>query len=92
MATVPDFLEWKRAGRRISMVTCYDATSARLVAASSIDCILVGDSLAMTMRGHTDTLAATAELMALHVAAVRRGAVFLDGVRLIDNVEREVLR
>lgn len=74
MATVPDFTRWKDAGRRISMVTCYDATSAQLVAASSVDCILVGDSLAMTMHGHTDTLAATAELMALHVAAVRRGA------------------
>ena len=56
------------------MVTCYDSTMAKLVARSSIDCILVGDSLAMTMHGHTDTLAATPELMALHVAAVRRGA------------------
>jgi 3-methyl-2-oxobutanoate hydroxymethyltransferase len=56
------------------MVTCYDSTMAKLVARSSIDCILVGDSLAMTMHGHRDTLPATAELMALHVAAVRRGA------------------
>lgn len=56
------------------MVTCYDSTMAKLVARSSIDCILVGDSLAMTMHGHPDTLAATPELMALHVAAVRRGA------------------
>jgi 3-methyl-2-oxobutanoate hydroxymethyltransferase len=47
---------------------------AKLVARSSIDCILVGDSLAMTMHGHSDTLAATPELMAFHVAAVRRGA------------------
>ena len=65
---------WRRDGHAISMVTCYDSTMAKLVARSSIDCILVGDSLAMTMHGHDDTLAATPELMALHVAAVRRGA------------------
>jgi 3-methyl-2-oxobutanoate hydroxymethyltransferase len=56
------------------MVTCYDYTSARIVAASNVDCILVGDSLAMTMHGHETTLAATPELMSLHVEAVRRGA------------------
>lgn len=56
------------------MVTCYDSTSARIVAASSVDCILVGDSLAMTMHGQDTTLEATPELMALHVAAVKKGA------------------
>ena len=56
------------------MITCYDSTMAKIVESSSIDCILVGDSLAMTMHGHSDTLPATPELMALHVGAVRRGA------------------
>ncbi len=74
MKSVLDFHKMKSQGSRISMVTCYDYTSARIVAASDVDCILVGDSLAMTMHGHETTLAATPELMALHVEAVRKGA------------------
>jgi 3-methyl-2-oxobutanoate hydroxymethyltransferase len=56
------------------MVTCYDAWSAALIAQSSIDCILVGDSLAMVVYGHDTTLPADVATMAAHVAAVRRGA------------------
>jgi 3-methyl-2-oxobutanoate hydroxymethyltransferase len=74
MKTVLDFQKSKSEKRAISMITCYDYTSAQIVASSQADCILVGDSLAMTMHGHTSTLDATPELMALHVAAVRRGA------------------
>ncbi|MCM2282284.1 MAG: 3-methyl-2-oxobutanoate hydroxymethyltransferase [Bdellovibrionaceae bacterium] len=74
MKSVLDFAKWKEQGKKISMVTCYDTTTAKLVNGTTIDCILVGDSLAMTMHGHADTLPATPELMALHVAAVRRGA------------------
>ena len=74
MKSVLEFAKAKADARLISMVTCYDFTSAKIVAASSVDCILVGDSLAMTMHGHDDTLTATPELMALHVAAVKRGA------------------
>lgn len=74
MKSVLDFQKNKEQGQRISMVTCYDYTSAKIVGASDIDCILVGDSLAMTMHGHPDTVAATPELMALHVNAVRKGA------------------
>ncbi|MEM7354528.1 MAG: 3-methyl-2-oxobutanoate hydroxymethyltransferase [Acidobacteriota bacterium] len=72
--TVGDFARYRAEGRRISMVTCYDATMARIVADSKIDCILVGDSAAMVMHGHESTLPATVEMMATHVAAVRRGA------------------
>lgn len=64
----------KDAGRKISMITCYDYSSARAVADSHIDCILVGDSLAMTMHGYPNTLSATTAMMALHTAAVARGA------------------
>lgn len=71
---VLDFQKLKDEGRKISMVTCYDYSSARVVAESSVDCILVGDSLAMTMHGHATTLSATTEMMALHTAAVARGA------------------
>ena len=71
---VLDFQKMKNEGRKISMVTCYDYSSARVVAESSIDCILVGDSLAMLMHGHPTTLSATTAMMALHTAAVARGA------------------
>jgi 3-methyl-2-oxobutanoate hydroxymethyltransferase len=74
MKSVLDFQKMKSKGERISMVTCYDYTSARMVAASQVDCILVGDSLAMTMHGYDSTLAAIPELMALHVESVRKGA------------------
>jgi 3-methyl-2-oxobutanoate hydroxymethyltransferase len=74
MRSVLDFAAARSAGRKISMVTCYDAAFARVLEASNVDSILVGDSAAMVMHGHSDTLAATVELMALHTAAVRRGA------------------
>jgi len=51
---VLDFQKMKDDARKISMVTCYDYSSARAVAASNIDCILVGDSLAMTMHGYSN--------------------------------------
>src|SRR6185503_13350222 len=71
---VYDFQKMKDEGRKISMVTCYDYSSARTVAESSIDCILVGDSVAMTVHGYPNTLSATTAMMALHTAAVVRGA------------------
>jgi 3-methyl-2-oxobutanoate hydroxymethyltransferase len=71
---VLDFQKMKNGGRKISMVTCYDYSSARAVAESNIDCILVGDSLAMVMHGHQTTLSVTTAMMALHTAAVARGA------------------
>ncbi|HEY5558916.1 MAG TPA: 3-methyl-2-oxobutanoate hydroxymethyltransferase [Steroidobacteraceae bacterium] len=74
MKNVLEFAAAKAAGRRISMVTCYDACLARMLEASAVDCLLVGDSAAMVVHGHADTLAATVDLMALHTAAVRRGA------------------
>jgi 3-methyl-2-oxobutanoate hydroxymethyltransferase len=74
MKSVLDFAAAKAEGRKISMVTCYDASLARVLEASHVDCLLVGDSAAMVVHGHTDTLGATVELMALHTAAVRRGA------------------
>jgi len=55
------------------MITAYDAPSARLVAGSGIDAVLVGDSVMMAVHGHGDTLAATPSIMALHTAAVARG-------------------
>src|SRR5215831_12640194 len=69
-----DFLRAKVDGRKLSMITCYDYTFARLLAKSTIDGILVGDSAAMVMHGHPSTLSASVELMRLHTEAVVRGA------------------
>ena len=55
------------------MVTGYDAWSARLIAHSHVDAVLVGDSAAMVMHGHPTTIAATVRLMAAHTGAVARG-------------------
>ena len=74
MNTVRDFARCKAEGQKISIVTAYDAWSARLVARSRVDAVLVGDSAAMVMHGHDTTLAATIGLMALHTRAVARGA------------------
>lgn len=71
---IQDFLRKKQNGERISMVTCYDAWSARLIAGTEIDCVLVGDSLAMVVYGHDTTLPVDTDTMAAHTAAVRRGA------------------
>lgn len=71
---VSDFAARKRDGVPISMVTCYDAWSAALIAQTGIDCVLVGDSLAMVVYGHDTTLPADVATMAAHTAAVRRGA------------------
>ena len=54
------------------MITAYDYTLGVLAGESAIDCVLVGDSLAMVMHGHPSTIAATVEMMALHTAAVSR--------------------
>lgn len=70
----PDFQKMKAEGQKISVVTVYDYTSAKIVNSSQIDCLLVGDSLGMTMHGFRDTLSVTTELMAIHTAAVSRGA------------------
>ena len=67
-------LDFRKSHRPLSMVTCYDSTSAAIVEACDVDCILVGDSVAMTMHGFSTTLPATVDMMAFHVAAVRRGA------------------
>jgi len=71
----PDgFAAAKTAGTRLVMVTAYDAWSARLLADSPVDCLLVGDSAMMVVHGQKDTLGATPELMAMHTRAVASAA------------------
>lgn len=68
-----DFSSKKSSGTKISVITCYDYTSALIVAASNIDCVLVGDSVAMTMHGSSSTIFASVEQMAMHTEWVVRG-------------------
>lgn len=68
-----DFQKMKNINEKITMVTCYDYTSAKIVDQSNVDCILVGDSLAMVMHGHSTTLPIDVDIMALHVQAVAKG-------------------
>lgn len=72
--TILDFKKMKQAKQAISMLTCYDFTMAQILNETAIDCLLVGDSAAMTMHGHSTTVPATMEMMIAHVAAVVRGA------------------
>lgn len=72
--TVSTFLKMKAEGKKISMITAYDYTTARLVDESGIDSILVGDSLGNVMLGLGDTVSVTMEDMIHHGAAVARGA------------------
>jgi 3-methyl-2-oxobutanoate hydroxymethyltransferase len=69
---VPFLLEKKLLRQPITAVTAYDYASARLVDEAGLDFVLVGDSLAMVMQGHENTLAVTMEEMLLYTRGVRR--------------------
>jgi 3-methyl-2-oxobutanoate hydroxymethyltransferase len=69
-----DLIKAKQDGRKITAVSCYDYTSARLVAEAGVDMILVGDSAAQVILGHDTTLPATMDFMVMITAAVRRAA------------------
>lgn len=70
--TMPALAEMKRQGKPISALTAYDYATSRLVDEAGIDMILVGDSLAMVVLGHDNTLAVTVDEMLHHTRAVRR--------------------
>jgi 3-methyl-2-oxobutanoate hydroxymethyltransferase len=70
--TIPALSEMKRQGKPISALTAYDYSSSRLADEAGIDLILVGDSLAMVVMGHENTLAVTVDEMLHHTRAVRR--------------------
>lgn len=71
--TVPMLAEAKRDGRRLVMLTAYDASFARTLDGAGIDLILVGDSLGMVVQGHGSTLPVTVEDTVYHTACVARG-------------------
>lgn len=72
--TVPMLGEARQAGRKLVMLTCYDAGFARVLDDSGIDLILIGDSLGMVVQGYDSTLPVRVEDVAYHTAAVARGA------------------
>lgn len=72
--TIHELLQRKPKGERIVMLTCYDALFARLLDASGVDILLVGDSVNQVLAGRDSTLSATLEQMIYHTSMVRRGA------------------
>lgn len=71
--TVPWVAAAPERGERLAMVTAYDYPQGRTADAAGVDLVLVGDSLAMVVLGHPDTLSVTLDEMLHHVKAVRRG-------------------
>ncbi len=71
--TVSTLLEMKRRGEKISQLTCYDYSTARLIDGAGINTVLVGDSLGMTMQGNENTLPVTLEEMIIYGRSVVRG-------------------
>ncbi len=71
--TVPDFLAAKAKGARLTLLTAYDYTLARLLDAAGVDGVLVGDSLGMVVQGQAHSLAVTLEEVIYHTKLVGRG-------------------
>jgi 3-methyl-2-oxobutanoate hydroxymethyltransferase len=80
--TVPEFQKRKREGKKLTLVTAYDALFTRIVEEAGIETILVGDSLGVVVQGKKDTLAVTMEDMLYHTrlvaGAVRTALVIAD--------------
>lgn len=80
--TLPKLLKMYSAGDKITMLTAYDATMARLVDEAGIDMVLVGDSLGMVVQGHANTLPVSIDDLIYHTrcvaASVTRGHLMAD--------------
>lgn len=70
--TVPDFVNFKKAGHKISVLTAYDYPMAALIDAAGVEAILVGDSMSMVVQGHDTTLPVTLDEMIYHAEMVGR--------------------
>ena len=71
--TINTLRKMKLAGERITMLTAYDASFARLLDRAGTEVLLIGDSLGMVVQGHETTLPVTMDQMVYHCAAVKRG-------------------
>lgn len=72
--TVSTLMKQKQSGEKITMLTAYDYTTAKIMDECGVNTLLVGDSLGMVMLGYENTLPVTMEDMIHHTAAVSRGA------------------
>ncbi|MCW2290961.1 3-methyl-2-oxobutanoate hydroxymethyltransferase [Pseudomonas sp. BIGb0408] len=63
----------KQKGEKITMLTCYDATFAKVSSQAGVEVLLIGDSLGMVLQGHDSTLPVSVNDMAYHTASVKRG-------------------
>src|SRR5438046_7861741 len=72
--TVTKLQELARAGEKLVMLTCYDASFARISDEAGVDMLLVGDSLGMVIQGHDSTLPVSLEATEYHVRCVARGS------------------
>ena len=71
--SLPRLREMRTTGEPIAMLTCYDASFARLLDTAGVDCVLVGDSLGMVVQGLDSTLPVTVAEVAYHTRCVARG-------------------
>ncbi|MCL4256597.1 MAG: 3-methyl-2-oxobutanoate hydroxymethyltransferase, partial [Anaerolineae bacterium] len=79
--TILDIQAMKTKGEKITLMTAYDAVSARLAEAAGIPILLVGDTLGMVVQGHTSTIPVTLDHMIYHCQIVNRvtSKVFIVG-------------
>lgn len=73
MITVTTLRKMKEKGEKITMLTCYDASFAKVMNNVGVEVLLIGDSLGMTIQGHTSTLPVTLEHMIYHTQNVAKG-------------------
>ena len=72
--TISNLAKMRAEGKRIAMLTCYDASFAALLDSVGVDILLIGDSLGMVLQGHDSTLPVTLEQIAYHTGCVVRGS------------------
>ena len=72
--TIPEFTQYKKQGKKLTVVTAYDALFTRIVEQAGLDVILVGDSLGMVVQGKPNTLSVTMEDMLYHTRLVAQAA------------------
>jgi len=90
--TTIDLQCFKQRGEKIAMLTCYDATFAKIFAEQGVDVLLVGDSLGMVLQGNANTLSVTIAHMCYHTEMVRSGApsTFIIADMPIHSYEHDV--
>src|SRR6185369_14072112 len=72
--TIPQLQQRALSGEKLAMLTCYDASFAKISEAAGVDILLVGDSLGMVIQGHDSTLSVTMLETEYHVRSVAHGS------------------